>query len=79
MQITASGTVWLRFVNHLLNYYLLTYLNFNPKLLADWKKFAYLRLIFDLQLVVFNFVSVINEGLSKNNFTCEQQLTRACK
>jgi len=29
--------------------------------------------------VVFNFVSVFNEGLAENNFTCEQYLTRACK
>jgi len=55
------------------------HLNFNRKLLAVWNKFAYLRLIFDLKLVVFNFVSVLNEGLSEKYFTYDQYLTRACK
>ena len=45
------------------------HLNFNPKLLAEWNKLAYFRLIFDLQLVVFNFVPAFNEGLSEKYFS----------
>jgi len=44
------------------------HLNFNPKLLAERNKFAYFRPIFALQLVVYNFVSVFNEGLSEKIF-----------